>query len=711
MHRRASRCLGVHAAALASCLFCLAAPAEAALDAGASWPATLRWPTAPADHAELVVVVDANGSLHGSVRWTLATCDPIEIQAPAEPARLVLDGAPSDGRFELAIGRRHATPTRDSNTSRCTVGARWTGDGLRPATGELWMPADQVAWLPRLDRRMTWDVTVELPEDRELLASGHDLPISPLDADRAAAAAAAGRRLERRRLETPARAFGLAIGRLRAINLAPGGRLVVARGGPNIGRRELDRLARRIDRLLATNVRQFGPAPFGEPTVILGGVGRSRSLPGWIWLGGSVSGDAGTPGFEQSAIRAVAHELAHQWWGHAVGWTRPEHRWWSEAVAEWLALRQTLADSPDARRRDAQRRLALLLEAPTRRQSVDPIYALGPFLLDALALRLGEAFLVERLSRLARAAPIDLTVDAVMSHLTAAGGPEVDDLVERIIERVEAPILAYRLEPSRSDQPRRLVIDRLDVATVPRVVDLGSGQLDVVRVPVDAPDPSLRIEIPVTFATDPSTGATGAEHTTQTGERIIVFAGERLDLEIQDDVARVEVDPRGQVFAQWLDASRDTGEIALRRAWMALAHGAFRDVHTALRRAREAGPPSELSRRERRLAGAELEARASILEARALLRQATPRLTDREAGKTFRALDAALQAATRLEDRRAIDREVTILNARLAYRLGDIERARGTLPELGNDAEARLLRALIVGPESGRRGDRPQEAP
>ena len=41
--------------------------------------------------------------------------------------------------------------------------------------------------------------------------------------------------------------------------------------------------------------------------------------------------------FSQGVNERFAHEIAHQWWGHAVRWPNSNERWISESFAEYCA--------------------------------------------------------------------------------------------------------------------------------------------------------------------------------------------------------------------------------------------------------------------------------------------------------------------------------------------------------------------------------------
>jgi hypothetical protein len=91
---------------------------------------------------------------------------------------------------------------------------------------------------------------------------------------------------------------------------------------------------------------QLGPYPSDELTVVTVPRGYSQALPGFVTLSDWMMLDLGDLGLESlNAIlgledrrTVIAHEIAHQWWGHQVGWASYRDQWISEAMASYSAL-------------------------------------------------------------------------------------------------------------------------------------------------------------------------------------------------------------------------------------------------------------------------------------------------------------------------------------------------------------------------------------
>lgn len=69
----------------------------------------------------------------------------------------------------------------------------------------------------------------------------------------------------------------------------------------------------------------------------------NQVLPGSriVWRNDPVS-------FENYPAFFLAHEVAHQWWGHAVGWKNYHEQWLSEGFAQYFAALYAEKDRPDA---------------------------------------------------------------------------------------------------------------------------------------------------------------------------------------------------------------------------------------------------------------------------------------------------------------------------------------------------------------------------
>ena len=89
----------------------------------------------------------------------------------------------------------------------------------------------------------------------------------------------------------------------------------------------------------------FGPFPFASLLVTETPTSSGQAFPGLVLLSYQTFGELHTG--EAELFRA--HEVAHQWWGVAVGWTDYRDQWMSEGFANYAAALYTLhgLDEPD----------------------------------------------------------------------------------------------------------------------------------------------------------------------------------------------------------------------------------------------------------------------------------------------------------------------------------------------------------------------------
>src|SRR5690606_41036364 len=79
----------------------------------------------------------------------------------------------------------------------------------------------------------------------------------------------------------------------------------------------------------------------------------SQSLPGLVTLSNPMMADLGWLGAlagVEDRRTVVVHELAHQWWGHLVGWRGYRDQWLSEAMANYAAVAWARATLPAGER-------------------------------------------------------------------------------------------------------------------------------------------------------------------------------------------------------------------------------------------------------------------------------------------------------------------------------------------------------------------------
>ena len=146
------------------------------------------------------------------------------------------------------------------------------------------------------------------------------------------------------RQDAPSRYLGLAVGRLSEVGHLVQGSVTLWGFGMPQTRSEVPELLRESARVVQFFETLYGPCPYPLLNVVFveGLMPGGHSPPGMtiisrrsLRLQRLASGDPGDfsdiPGF------FLAHELAHQWWGHGVAPANYRERWLSEAQAHYAA--------------------------------------------------------------------------------------------------------------------------------------------------------------------------------------------------------------------------------------------------------------------------------------------------------------------------------------------------------------------------------------
>jgi hypothetical protein len=231
------------------------------------------------------------------------------------------------------------------------IGIAYTGSPIEKVATGAFIQRDTTGWYPHagIIDRATYTVTVEWPEELELVAPGS------LEDD---GRGETGHRRQRWRLDHPAIGFSFELGRYD---------VAVGRAGDITIDVAVDRIGSRADHELAEAVlaavidvmeyyaEVFGPFPLDRLQVVSSPRSFSQGLLGFVTLSTAavIDWDMWGPVFGIEDRRTViAHELAHQWWGNLVGWRGYRDQWISEAMANYAALlwaRNRVADTPDVR--------------------------------------------------------------------------------------------------------------------------------------------------------------------------------------------------------------------------------------------------------------------------------------------------------------------------------------------------------------------------
>lgn len=200
--------------------------------------------------------------------------------------------------------------------------------GVRRIAGMIYVPRSSgtTGWYPSpgtMDR-MTFDASYDVPSDLTIVAAGR--PVSD--------SVAAGRRLSRFVTDEPDLICSFTLGYFEkeTHRLSDTEAVVTVY---DVGTGESERVGKDCANSFRLFTHLFGPPPFTELRVTGGPMTHGQAFQEFIHL----------PWFEEfvgegqsSVALGRAHEVAHAWWGHAVGWASYHDQWISEAFAEYSAL-------------------------------------------------------------------------------------------------------------------------------------------------------------------------------------------------------------------------------------------------------------------------------------------------------------------------------------------------------------------------------------
>lgn len=195
---------------------------------------------------------------------------------------------------------------------------------------------DTQNWYPHvgLIDRATYEATFHWPRRFDLLASGHRLE----------GGETGDLKWTRHRLDLPTWGYTFEIGKFSLEQRQVGHVAVTLAFDPTSrkeGRANRKEIGDTVAEALSFFETTFGPYPLDELTVSTIPRGFSQSMLGFITLSDLMMLDTSfwtlILGFEDRRS-VIAHEVAHQWWGHRVGWASDRDIWLSEAMANYSAL-------------------------------------------------------------------------------------------------------------------------------------------------------------------------------------------------------------------------------------------------------------------------------------------------------------------------------------------------------------------------------------
>ncbi len=588
----------------------------------------------------------------------------------------------------------------------------YSGHLLDRVEGKSFALRSTTDWYPHAGNvdLATYEATFRWPAKLDLLAAGRRLD----------GGTRAGQRFEHRRLDVSTFGLGFEVGKFKILE-GRFGHVDVTLAADSLAASLLEPDSRRemlatVGDALLFFEQVFGPYPSDELTVVTAPRDFSQSLSGFVTLSTLHMTEASwltvLLGLEDRRT-VIAHEIAHQWWGHRVSWQSYRDQWISEAMANYAAVlfaRRRLGGVPHVGPTTGWQQALTTLTADGRPvESLGPlvlgarldssrsedayqaiVYKKGAVVLDMLARSFGEEAFLEVLRAMVRA--VDhrpLATRDFLDLIEQATGRDLDGFARQFVYGTGLPefYYDYQLEPLPAGT-WRVVVEarqqspyRYSYRVVERAgsLDVGRRRLDQIEVAGSA------LLVPIDIAVyDPARGRQPGDDPKSVGNEsagnVMLrtyrrLEGETTELAIELDLEPKELwlDRQREVFGRFFNQRRHPKRMLYYQGLDEAAAGRHGEAEALYRRALAAeafaGPATE-----RPDSGSPARSRERLLDARIHLELARllldlDRLTEARAAR-----DAArdqLTSATRFW----LESGLKTLEARLALRSGEPQEA------------------------------------
>lgn len=568
--------------------------------------------------------------------------------------------------------------------------------------GRTYALLDTIDWYPHAGTfdRAAYDVTFGWPKKLDLLAAGRRVDGGERPD---------GSRWERRTLDLPAAAYGFEVGHFDTRTVQAGHvkvTLAFAAASGELERKVRDEITEAVTGSLTYFEERFGPYPLDELTVVTTPRYFSQALLGFVTLSNLMMMDLD---FFQALLgmedrrTVVAHEIAHQWWAHMVGWASYRDQWLSEALANYSALlyaRNALdwkdryrigptsgwqsaltATQADGRTVDSLGPVVLgsrLVSSRSGDAYFPIVYYKGAVILDMLARSVGEDNFVTMLKETARVvAHGALSTEDLFAILERMSGGELDWFVDQYVYGTGLPEVYYTYRFEKRENGWGIVGTAQQY--VPhrfryRAAKTASG-FDVLAEPLAQRQVALSsLVVPVELSlVDPQRPpAKGRkERANATGRSHVLLRGEttEFDLPIELEPVDFALDSHEEVYGRFFDGTKEPKRILFYQGLDAVAAGDAGRAADLFARALEAPLVGE---DEEAGSGSRKEGR--ILDGRIHLGLARLHL---DQGREAEAQAAFERADRTLEEGMGgwIEQEMKVLESRLEIRRGEYDRA------------------------------------
>ena len=609
----------------------------------------------------------------------------------------------SRNRDELAIILPE--PAKEGETP--TVAVEYGGKLIDKTDGSFAL-AETGAWYPRAGTtdRAEYDVTFRWPKKLELLAGGR----------KAGGGVEGGLRWERRVVDFPANNFSFEIGKYLIETVQAGHVRVTLALDPDVkkmGREVREEIKSTVADSLIYFEELFGPYPLDELAVVTVPRGFSQAAaPGLVTLSSLMMYDLDffnvLFGLEDRRT-VIAHEVAHQWWGHTVGWASYRDQWISEAMANYaavlfgrnrlswndrLGLRPTsrwqeelLGELPDGRVIESVGPVVLGVRLGSSRagDAYQPIvYKKGAVIVDMLARSLGQEDFPKVLRQIVKvAANASLSTEDFLSLIERITSADLDPFARQYVYGTGLPEVyyTYRFEPAGAG---KWVVKGTARQNAPyrfrySVVKTDRGALDVARERLDQIQvESSALVVPVVISVyDPGRdegkkrGKERPANAVASSHVLLRGTSTEFSFDLEQEPKELWLDRDKEVFGRFFNESRSPKRILYYQGLDAAAAGKVEEAESLLARALAAevevvaDPAAASDKQDLKREGRMLDAMIELRQARLWLDQ----------GRDAQAREAFERARKVLAGYGWFEESLAILESRLDLRSGAPERA------------------------------------
>jgi hypothetical protein len=261
----------------------------------------------------------------------------------------------------------------------------------------------------------------------------------------------------------------------------------------------------------------YGPFPYGQLDIaeMAHGLGFAQSPAGILLVGESL----GTAGGGGLSDQVIFHELAHQWWGHQVGFVSEEDAWISESWAEYSAGLMTEAIDKKIFRRmiDEWRRYAIdadpygtiatayrsdSVQYPNARYNL--LYKKGPYVVHMLRTWMGWEKFTKYVGTIqSKYKNTDISTDTLAREASATLGYDMFPFFDQWVRDRGIPKVHYSWTAKAEPDGKQLVTIKVrqgeadfKILMVPIYFSFGKGTPTVIVKPILKPNAEIQVKVP-----------------------------------------------------------------------------------------------------------------------------------------------------------------------------------------------------------------------